>query len=180
MNSVVKKEKINKILNNDDYINWLEEFTLDNPKFYCDSWFSSSISSPIIKQNIQDISLLYEIIQNYAQENYINPILTVCGNYYQIKHNNIGYHLGIMTGPETIYYCMRSNEEENYIAFKDIQNNKKTQTSLFVNSKMKELTELINSMIDNDISSDIILDETEKTLQKVLKNKKNSKLDYLN
>ena len=107
-------------------------------------------------------------IKNYANDNYIAPIPTVCGDYYSIKHNNVGYQIGIMTGPETIYYCMRTEEEKNYIPFKDIQNNIKTPTAILINNKMEELTKLISSMIDNDISYDIILGETEKTLQKVL------------
>ena len=169
MNDVVNKEKINKILSNEDYINWLEKFTLNTPRFYCDSCFSPSINSlDNISQNIQDISLLYNAIKNYANDNYIAPIPTVCGDYYSIKHNNVGYQIGIMTGPETIYYCMRTEEEKNYIPFKDIQNNIKTPTAILINNKMEELTKLISSMIDNDISYDIILGETEKTLQKVL------------
>ena len=168
MNNVVKKKKIDKLLNDKEYIKWLEEFTLENPKFYCDSWIFSGKT----RENIQDISLLYEAIQNYANENYISPILTNCGNYYSFKHNNIGYHIGIMMGPETIYYCEKTNDNENYINFVDIQKNTKTSEKLMIDNKMKELTQIINDMIDNNISNDIILEVTEKTLQKTLKKEK--------
>lgn len=168
MNNVVKKERINKILNSDEYINWLEQFTLEHTKFYNDSFFSSNQQN----QNIQDISLLYEIIENYAKDNYIATIPTVCGNYYEICHNNIDYQIGIMFGPETIYYCTRTNKTQNHISFRNIQTNAKTHTATLINTKMEDLTQLLNDMIDNNINSDIILSATEKTIQKVLKKTK--------
>lgn len=172
IDDVAKNEKINRILNDEEYINWLANFTLDVPKFYCDSW---GCSNQVI-HNIQDISILYEIIQNFANENYIEPTLTACGNYYSLKHNNAGYNIGVMKGPETIYYCTRVKNAENYIYFKDIQNNTKTSTALIVDTKTEELTKLINDMVESNISDQVILEVTKKSLQKVLKNKKNLKL----
>lgn len=170
MNDVVKQEKINKILKDDNYINWLEQFTSDIPKFYCDNYFYDGSTYPNeLNQNIQDISLFYEIIKNYAENNYISPVTTVCGNYYSIQHNNIGYHIGTMEGPEILYYCISVDCEESYINFKDIQNNTLTPNAIFINHKIEELANIINDMIDNNVNRDIISNVTNKTLQKVLK-----------
>lgn len=168
MDTVVKNERIKKILNNDEYIHWLEQFTLKHPKFYNDSCLDFKQSN----QNIQDISLLYAIIENYAKENYITVIPNVCGNYYVINHNNVNYEIGIMIGPETIYYCKRTNNNENCINFTDIQNNTPTSKKLIIDSKIKELTQIINDMVENHIDDHVILEVTEKAMQKTLRKEK--------
>jgi len=171
----IKQNKIKLILEHDDYISWLKTFTMKYPDFSDDEWlyFPSEISKND-NENVNDLNLLYEVVENYANKNYIEPTLCDFGNYYSIKHNNIGYDIGILISQGTLFFCRRCDEDKYFIEFRDIQTNKVQPHTNLINQKLEELTSLINNMIEDDIPAEVISTHTKKVLQKVQKSSNNS------
>lgn len=166
----VKKEINEKtIIDSDEYINWLEKYTLKHPKFAHDDFiFSIKSKDEDTQDKIYNIKFLYQAIEKYADNNYIMATKTNCGQYYSIVHNNVGYNIGVMIGEETLYYCARTEKNNNYINFKDIQSSKTISSAELINKKMEEINNIIDIMLENNIPSETISQVTEKTIQKKL------------
>ena len=116
-------ERINKqkeIQSNPKYINWLEKFTERYPRFTDDDiLYEKKFKSAEDIDGVNNLSLLYNVIEEYAQKNYI--YLEKNSDFYgsyKIKYNGIGYEIGCMVGQGTLFYCGRlSNPNETYKLF---------------------------------------------------------------
>lgn len=130
------KKRKEKILESDEYINWLEKYTEKRNKITSDE--SND-------ENIESLEALYLVIEDYAEENYIFPYKTTFGNYYTFKHNDKKYNIGYMSGQEVFFYCERT-EEENKIDFKDVLEGKKQPSAELIKLKLNKLNLLINEL----------------------------------
>lgn len=134
----IKKEKKlkarkEKILENEEYINWLEEFTESKDKFTSDDSHD---------ENVESLEALYLVIENYAEENYIFPAKTTFGHYYIVKYNSFNYKIGYMEGQEVYFYCERT-DEENQLDFKDILEGKNIPGAELIKLKLNKLNLLL-------------------------------------
>ena len=112
------KKRKERILENDEYMNWLEKYTESKHKFtYDDSR----------DENVESLEALYLVIEEYAEENYVFP--------------NIGY----MAGQEVFFYCERTNDD-NILDFEDILEGKKNPRAELIKLKLKELNLIINEL----------------------------------
>lgn len=137
----IEKEKINKkrkekILESEDYISWLEEYTQKNNKF------SNDESK---EENVQSLEALYLVIEEYAEENYIFPYKTTFGYYYTVTYNNTNYNIGYNAGQGVYFYCEKTNEKSQ-INFKDILEGKKQPSEELIKLKLNKLNLLINEL----------------------------------
>ena len=151
---------------NNDYINWLERFTTIYNSFSDDSWIYNP--TEILQndhENVNKLHLLYHIIEEYAEKNYIYPNKCDFGNYYSIKYNDVQYNIGIMCGQGTCFFCNRTTNQKEYINFKDIQTNTPNPRVKFINYSLKTL----ESTLDKMISSNIPIPAIEKVMVKKLK-----------
>lgn len=155
INNITNKlvNKINsKIGNNSNYMDWLEKFTLENPKFTDNDLLYKN-------KNIEDIdrinmlNSLYDLIENYAKQNYIYLYkISDYSGFYRIKYNNIGYEVGYLIGQETVYYCNRVNYIDNtFIDFNYIINNIKQPHTNEINEMIEELKIIIDNYYNRGI-----------------------------
>lgn len=172
--NAIKKE----MLSNTKYIEWLEKFTSKHPSFSDDDWLY--FPEKITKQdndNINDLNLFYDVIDNYAEKNYIYPTKCDFGNYYNIKIGNIGYEIGILVGQGTIFFCNRKQLVNNieYIDFNDIINNKKNDNVDIITNDLNDLSNMIIDLYKKGIPLDAIIESLDKTINFV-KEKKHIKV----
>ena len=123
-----EKNVIMEMKNTDNYINWLEKFTLKNPIFDNSFVYNFNIDINDI-ENINNLRTFFDIINGYAEENNISPLVNE-ERYikYCIKHNDI-YYLISHDNVEGILRLERLPKNKvskinSYIDFRDIQNNK--------------------------------------------------------
>ena len=106
------------MIENDDYIIWLEEFPLKYPSFYNDDWdYSKEQLTQKDKENLSALNMLYEIIDDYArgknpEENYNDSKLS-----YYIKHDKTIFEIGFMPQQGTAFFCNRVQAVEDFIEF---------------------------------------------------------------
>ena len=151
INRLVKRMKL-EIGKNFKYIEWLEKYTEQYPRF-TDSDFLSKNKNIEDIERINMLNSLYDIIENYERDNYIyiNEDSLDSG-YYKIQYNNIGYEIGYMMGQNIIFYCKRINNPDNsYINFQDIILNKKQPHTLEINELIEELKIIIKSYYERGI-----------------------------
>lgn len=110
-NQELRKQQKNLLLSKEDYILWLEEFTSKYPIFSDTDWlYNSTDLEEKDQENINQISLLYEIIDTYAKANYLYPNSNqfICYYYLKVKQNY--YQIGqSIIKPQPIYYCQKMN-----------------------------------------------------------------------
>lgn len=177
MEDNIKKEKlITEIKSNDDYINWLSEFTKKYP--YFKEWYIPNVNLLSLREidrvNIQKLSLLYEMIDNYARENYLYPSDKEVNPYYIMKHNDIyylvgrDYNIGGRFRLERVPN-ERINEINSYLEYRDIQTNKKQPNTDIIKIQLASLSNMIYEYA-NSIPLDAIKEKIEDTILDIEEN----------
>ena len=158
------EEQKEKLLKNNDYMNWLENFTNRYPSFYEYDWVLEGCSEEDI-QNIQNIDVLYEVIEDYAVENYFKTTLENKGAFYLIKCNDVGYKVGMQFG-NSKFYCERTEVTEEAINFGFIQTNTKHRRSYFIDTQFYYITDAINKLMELGMDLDSIEEQLQITVHK--------------
>lgn len=161
----IEEEKINKkrkerILESEEYINWLEAYTQKKGKFTNDE---------SNEENVQSLEALYLVIEEYAEENYIFPSKTPFGCYYTVKYKDTSYNIGYMTGQGIFFYCEKA-EEESKLDFKNILEGKKELKTELLNLKLNKLNILLS-----ELSLNLPEEYLKREVSKVYQKRKNSK-----
>jgi len=107
-----KDKKIRKLCSNDDYLLWLKKFTIMHTSFRSDDKLLHTYKiSHQDRENIDKLELLYEGIEDYAENEEIFPKLTTYGNCYSLYYKRTGYYIGrCTTGTKDSYCCTRVSE----------------------------------------------------------------------
>lgn len=157
LNNIINRliEKMNsEIGKNTNYIEWLEKYTEKYPRF-TDTEFLSKNKNKNAEdvERINMLNSLFDVIENYAQDNYIYITKDSSDSgHYKIQYNNIGYEIGYMIGQQTLFYCNRiNNPDDSYINFQDIILNKKQPHTLEINKLIEELKIIINNYYERGI-----------------------------
>ena len=173
-----RKKMSNNLINNDDYINWLDDFTKVHPEiiileipninYYCGISLDEFV-------NISFLSDFYKLISKYARKNYIFPnAFDDYENYYVIKVYNVFYEIGVIIDDEqdVNFFCRRLQENEEgryFIDFKDIKENKVRHEAFHIRKNLKKLVAVINQLIlSNNIPVEAIADTTAEAIQKII------------
>lgn len=168
-----KQDKLNKIAKNYEYINWLTSFTSKYLEFTDDDFlYSPELISKEDNINIYDLGIFFEAIDNFARSNYIYPYSSEFGGYYNIKYNNIGFEIGSLVGQGTLFFCKRVNvnNDEYFIDFDDIVNNKKLEHTSEVTSDLNKFKDYIKSLCDKGIPLEAIRDTFDSTYSEIKNN----------
>ena len=158
-------------LNKYDYICWVEKYTENKQLFTSeDECYESDFDA---EKNLSKLMWFYDFIKEYADENFIAPTKYRFGSYYSIKFNNVGYNIGKEFGPfgRDIYFCGRTKIFNSFIDYFDIENNIPQKNTEHIKKQLKDLSDLITKMTNENVPTDAISEITEKTLKKVLSNK---------
>ena len=177
-----RENKKLEIKSKTNYIEWLERFTEKYPRFTDDDFlYNKKIKSSEDIDGINCLSILYDVIEEYAQNNYI--YLTENNEYsgsYKIKYNGIGYEIGCMVGQGTLFFCGRINNPDNtFIEYNDILLNKKQPHTDEINKILEELTTIVAYYHEQGIPIPALkrsLNEIIKSMKK--KERKNLKEKY--
>lgn len=162
-----------KILQNDDYMKWLEKFTNRYPSFYEYDWVLTGCTEED-KKNIKNIGFLYEVVEEYAEANYFYPKFIDQEVCYQIKYNGVGYKLGF-TKINSKFYCEKIESMKMAIDFRYIQRNIKHSHAYFIESELYHIANSINRLMKLGMESENIKEELEATVDKCKTQESNKK-----
>jgi len=169
--------KIQAIFSNNNYINWLESFTVEHQSFSDDDWlYCPEIISQEDRENVTNLRLFYEGIERYAKDNYIYPPECDYGGYYNIKFENCGYEIGMLEGQGTIvFFCNRKefNKDLEYIEFEDIASNKKRNTTDIIAQQLEDLSNAVLELYKNGVPLDALVETLDTTLLGIKKEENN-------
>lgn len=159
---LIRLQRLEKeLISNTEYILWLENFTIANPCWSDDNWLycPEEISKEDYKK-VGEFHCFFNGIMDYAERNFIPPHYDEFGTYNFIKFNNIGYKIGVMIGQGSLTYCERidiSHDDDNvFIDFNDIVNNKKQENVDYINSKFDSMCKIIEELINMGVPSETI------------------------
>lgn len=97
-----KREIMEEMTSNNDYIDWLLEFTITHSNlFYDDDWsFKSDRIGDKDKKNIKKLYIFFELVSEYAEQHQCND-----GYFCKIKHNDEVINVGVLHGSEVIHFA---------------------------------------------------------------------------
>ncbi len=152
-----------------EYIDWLDSFTKEHGSFSTDSFlYEPEKITDEERKKVDLIEALYELTDEYADENYIMPTKTDYGAFYSIKHNGVGYFIGFDAGQGTSFYCTRLEEpEEDALEYKHLMSGVKLPSTIIIDQKLEELSELIERLDREQVPLEAINQKTDATIQKI-------------
>ena len=156
-----------------DYIDWLVKFTNNKGGFDTSVLlYKADKYSERDQDNIRNIETLYEVVSEFAKENYIVPNFVEYGYYYSIKYKDVGFYIGIDVGQGTSFYCTRLDEvEDNSLDYMDIVNNNKLPETERKERRLEELSLIIDSLFKEDHLPIELIEETAVNAIQKIKNK---------
>ena len=97
-----KREIMEEMTSNNDYIDWLLEFTITHSnQFYDDDWnFKSDRIGDKDKKNIKKLNIFFELVSEYAEQHPCND-----GYFCKIKYNDEVINVGVLHGLEVIHFA---------------------------------------------------------------------------
>lgn len=166
----VKNEKINTLMSNTSYLDWLINFTKDKNRFCDNDWlyFPERINDTD-KENVGHLSLFYIGIKKYANENYIYPIPCKFGNYYRIRLNEVGFEIGILIGQGTVFFFKKVSieNEQEFIDFNDIMVDNKQERVDQINASLEALSNMVLTTYESGVPIESIVETLENTIKEI-------------
>ena len=110
----VHRESIKNIMiSSKEYVNWLKNFTEENPSFSDDYYeIVSGDYSDTDKINMKNLSLLFEVIDEYAKKNYMSTRKNEYSESYNFRSDDISYNIGFFRGQGSSFFCQRIDDIE--------------------------------------------------------------------
>lgn len=164
-----RKKFREKILSSDEYIEWMNDFVKKNGSFstYPFDYDLSKYTSED-RINVHNFYLFFEIIDDYANANYLSPIEEKYGIYYPVHYENMGYLIGCDYGQGTAFDCICLDEiRDGSIDFKKVMNHEKSSRAVFIDKRLDELDSFIDKLYEEDIPLYAIADTASKKVQKI-------------
>lgn len=175
------QSKIEKIISNTDYINWIDNHTIKTKAvlFSNDYILYKGEYSKEEEEKIKSLTYFYKAINKYASKNSIIPTRTIEGMpIYKIKFGNKIFEIGILSKEKEICFCMRTDliKYENYIDFYDIIYNRQHSYEDNIKDKMNELSNLVRALYKSGIPMRKIINTVTSTVDEVNMESRNKKL----
>lgn len=170
MNQFIQKmQKVNadkkEIVSDYTYISWLEKFTLQHESFSDDSWlYKPEEISKDDNANVNRLQLFFEALSDYCHKYYIdiayNKDFEV--ERINIKHNGVGYQLGLVVGQGAYMYVERKEVEDRAIDFCDIVNDTIPEDFEAKKALLKSFEEIVAEMKKIGVPDSVILEMVNK------------------
>lgn len=151
---IAADENKKKILSNNDYINWIIDFIKIHGDFSDEDWlYSEENLSEGDEENVKNLSLFFDVINEYAERNYIYPTSTRFNVTYCIKYNDYGLEVGISPGQGCICYCnkVEIDDESTFIDFNDVLTNKKQPQVDYIEGELHHVSQSIINAHQNGV-----------------------------
>lgn len=157
-----KENRIKKMSSSDEYILWLNKFTETNPEFSDEDfiYFPEKIGE-YDNNYVDDLGLFFEVIDRYAEKNYIPAIPCDFGKFYPIRYGDFGYHIGCLRGQGVVCFCHKVPviNKDNFIDYNDIMNNKVQPYVEEINSSLEDLKYRVRELYNRGIPVEVIKSE---------------------
>ncbi len=167
--NLLKREEVKKeILSNYDYMNWLKSYVNKNINFDTDDIKKDDISEED-KENINKLGLLFDIVDKYAYDNYLEFYSTDFGEFYNIKYNSEVYKIGYHGGQGIIYYVSKNfmpEDPEDSINFEDIKNNRVSSRTTQIKKEFEKLRKELIKLKELDVSKRYIYNYIQDLVEK--------------
>lgn len=154
-----KENRLKKMASNPDYIIWLNKFTESYPEFSDEDfiYFPEKISE-YDNNYVCDLGLFFEVIDRYAEKNYICSLPCNFGKYYPVRYGENGYHIGCLVGQGVVCFCHKVDvlDKNNFIDYEDIIQNKKQPYVDEIDAKLLDLKFRIRELYNSGIPVDTI------------------------
>ena len=135
-----QKETMHKMTNDYEYIDWLTSFAAKHPHFddYPDSVYMLKEMTRDDLRNVNNISLLFKVIDEYVAA-HNKEIYSVDGrNYYLFKYRNNHFEIGFIPGQGCLFYVSKHlplNEAIDFEYIMQYHQNKDKETKKKIRSK---------------------------------------------
>ncbi len=171
-----QKEIMKEMLSNTDYIEWLIDFTKDRESFADSDWdYSSEKLNDIDQNNVNNLSLFFEGVYNYARDNYLYSTMRPFGESFQLKINDIGLEIGYMSGQGTLFYCKRIPlTDDSFIDINDIITNKKQDNVDSITGDLNYLSDTINNLYKRGVPLEAISTIINRTISEIVRYEKDN------
>lgn len=174
----VHRESIKNIMRSSkEYVNWLKKFTEENPSFSDDYYeIVSGEYSDTDKINMQNLSLLFEVIDEYAKKNYMSTRKNEYSESYNFTSDDINYNIGFFWGQGSSFFCQRIDdiETKDFIDFDDIIKGSYTNDFEKNKNKVEKMKNGVMELYQNGVPLEIIKSEFENTIKNLKSRKQNT------
>lgn len=156
--SEVKKKEL---VSDYNYILWLEKFTLLYERFTDDMWlYRPEELSKEDSKNVENISLFFGALSEYCLKYHIN---FVRGERYKtesidIRHNAVGYQIGLIVGQGAYVYVERKEPAENAIEFERIMKDIAPDDFEKKKALLQSFEQIVTEMKKIDVPTSAILE----------------------
>ena len=114
-------DKMEKLISNTDYIDWLSNFLRDKKYISDYDWmYFPDLFNENERMNIAKICLLYQLVNEYSIKNSISVNDCEYGNYYGVKYKSFSFDIGVKLDKEIMFFCSQNIYDDNYIDFNNI------------------------------------------------------------
>ena len=89
-----------------NYMCWLEDYIQRCGGFLDDDWKNSD--KPMCEEdveNIQNFRLLFFMVERYAFQHVIHPVVQSYKIVFPLVYHNVRYEVGVLNGDDLIYFC---------------------------------------------------------------------------
>ncbi len=160
-----------EMLDSEDYIKWLSEFSFAHNGFSTDQLENTSIEfSENDFKNIQNFRCFYNVIGRYADYHYIiGDNMDKAGFAYYVRYNGIVYKIGSFASGG-LFYCKIVDSdlsEATVIEFIDVVREKNIGESSIVRERLNQLSEMIIELVGIGIKEDEIRGTVDDTMRLV-------------
>ncbi len=174
----VHRESIKNIMRSSkEYVNWLKKFTEENPSFSDDYYeIVSGDYSDTDKINMKNLSLLFEVIDEYAKKNYMSTRKNEYSESYNFRSDDISYNIGFFRGQGSSFFCQRIDdiETKDFIDFDDIIKGSYTNDFEKNKNKVEKMKNNVMELYQSGVPLEIIKSEFENTIKNITSEKQNT------
>lgn len=174
----VHRESIKNIMRSSkEYVNWLKKFTEENPSFSDDYYeIVSGEYSDTDKINMKNLSLLFEVIDEYAKKNYMSTRKNEYSESYNFRSDDISYNIGFFRGQGSSFFCQRIDdiETKDFIDFDDIIKGSYTNDFEKNKNKVEKMKNNVMELYQSGVPLEIIKSEFENTIKNITSEKQNT------
>ena len=174
----VHRESIKNIMRSSkEYVNWLKKFTEENPSFSDDYYeIVSGEYSDTDKINMKNLSLLFEVIDEYAKKNYMSTRKNEYSESYNFRSDDISYNIGFFRGQGSSFFCQRIDdiETKDFIDFDDIIKGSYTNDFEKNKNKVEKMKNSVMELYQSGVPLEIIKSEFENTIKNLKSRKQNT------
>ena len=166
-----REEKINSLMSNTSYIEWLVNFTEGRGGFYDSDWDNPDEElNPEDQEKIKALPLFFLGIFKRVKSKNIQSSMGGLEEFYHIKYGNVGLEIGCINGQGTSYYCKRI-PLERVIDFMDIMTPTKKEYDAAIMDRLRVISNTIECLYNNGTPVDAMIEAVNDTIDRIMGDK---------